>query len=305
MLERLLILLSYTIILTGIAGNMLHPGPASAHALNFLSQSGLQHTREASTSNIAASMSYAERVGTGKPVDKTSIMSTNFQKIDVLLPSAQKANKSVSPSVILVPNHFNSNFGINSVLIGSSAPSELHTNLASQYPHLNENNMFQELPPMADAGPAQVVNSGSPVILNGSNSKAENGKIVSYSWEQVPTNAKITLSGVNSPVWEFIAPPVAGDTILRFQLTVTDNMGQRGHDTVNILDKPNIIIHSQISPGIESTPAVSKNSSLLSGEDANTVVIPSNTKSGSSSLPTAASTLPPPLTPPITSTGHR
>lgn len=285
MLERLLILLSYTVILTGVEGNLLHAGPASTQALNFVSPSGLQHASEVSASNIAAGIN------------------ANFQEIDVLLPSAQKeqVNNSISPSVILVPNHFNSNFSSNSLLTGSSA-RELPTNLASQYPHLNENNMFQKLPPTADAGPAQVVNSGSTVVLNGSNSKAENGKIVSYSWEQVPTNAKITLSGVNRPVWEFIAPPVAGDTILRFQLTVTDNLGQRGHDTVNILDKPNT---SQINPRIESIPTLSKNSSLLSTGDANTVVIPSNAKSGSSSLPTSTSTFPPPLTPPITSTGHR
>jgi hypothetical protein len=281
---------------------LLHAGPASTPALNFVSPSGLQHASEASASNIAASNSYAERVGISKDIDKATIIA-NFQQIDVLLPSAQKelANKSISPSVTLVPNHFNSNLSSNPALTGSSA-RELSTNLASQYPHLNENNMFQELPPTADAGPAQVVNSGSTVVLNGSNSKAENGKIVSFSWEQVPTNAKITLSGVNSPVWEFIAPPVSGDTILRFQLTVTDNLGQMGHDTVNILDKPNTL---QINPRIESIPTLSKNSSLLSNEDANTVVIPSNARSGSSSLPTATSTFPPPLTPPITSTGHR
>jgi K319L-like, PKD domain len=290
--------------MTGIDGNLLNAQPASTHAVKSVSSSDL-HGMEAPDFNSAASMSNPDPIKVSNPVEKAS-PSGDFKEIDVSLPSAQRepANKNVSSSVVLVPNHLNSNFTTNSTLTGSPSPGQ-HTNFASQYPHLNQNNLFQELPPIADAGPAQVVNSGSTVTLNGSNSKAENGKIVSYSWEQVPTNAKITLSGVNSPIWKFVAPPVAGDTILRFQLTVTDNVGQSGQDTVNILDKPNLGIHSQINPGIETILTASKNSSLSAGQEANTVVIPSNTKFNSQSLTTATPTLSPPLTPPLTTTGHR
>ena len=80
--------------------------------------------------------------------------------------------------------------------------------------------------------------TGSTVILNGSNSRAPNGIILSYSWKQIPTDAKTTLSGVNTPVWQFIAPNVTADTLLRFQLNVTDNLGQVGTAFVNVLDKP-------------------------------------------------------------------
>ena len=304
MLVGLLILLSCSVILTGIEGTLLRAEPASAHTVGSLYLSDL-HGIEVPASHRTASMSNAVPIKVSN-VGKALIPSGNFKEIDVSLPSAQKepANKSISPSVILVPSHFNSNFTTNSILTGSPSSTEQHTNLASQYPHLNENNMFQDLPPIADAGPAQVVSSGSTVVLNASNSKAENGKIVSYSWEQVPTNAKITLSGVNSPVWKFVAPPVAGDTILRFQLTVTDNLGQSGHDSVNILVKQNLGIHSQINPGMEIIREASKNSSLPSGQDSNTIVIPYKTKSNSPSSATATSTAPP-LTPPTNSTGHR
>lgn len=292
--------------MTGIDGNLLNAQPASTHAVKSLSSSELLHGMEAPDFNSAASMSDPDPIKVSNPIEKTLTPSGDFKEIDVSLPSAQKepANKNFSSSVVLLPNHLNSNFTTNSTLTGSPSPGQ-HTNFTSWYPHLNKNNLFQELPPIADAGPAQVVNSGSTVTLNGSNSKAENGKIVSYSWEQVPTNAKITLSGVNSPIWKFVAPHVAGDTILRFQLTVTDNVGQNGQDTVNILDKPNFGIHSQINPGLETIIAASKNSTLPAGEEANTVVIPSNTKSNSPSLTTATPTLSPPLTPPLTTTGHR
>ena len=88
--------------------------------------------------------------------------------------------------------------------------------------------------PIANAGPNQVVTAGSIVILNGSNSRAHNGVILSYSWRQIPTDAQTTLSGVNTPVWEFIAPNVTADTLLRFQLNVTDNLGQSSTASVNV-----------------------------------------------------------------------
>ena len=102
----------------------------------------------------------------------------------------------------------------------------------------NDNHQSLQLPPIANAGPNRVVTTGSTVILNGSNSRAPNGIILSYSWKQIPTDAKTTLSGVNTPVWQFIAPNVTADTLLRFQLNVTDNLGQVGTAFVNVLDKP-------------------------------------------------------------------
>ena len=101
----------------------------------------------------------------------------------------------------------------------------------------NNNHQTLQSIPIANAGPNQVVTAGSTVILNGSNSRAHNGVILSYSWKQIPTDAQTTLSGVNTPVWEFIAPNVTADTLLRFQLKVTDNLGQSSTASVNVLDK--------------------------------------------------------------------
>ena len=102
------------------------------------------------------------------------------------------------------------------------------------------NNSYQssQPPPIANAGSNQVVTAGSTVILNGSNSKSPDGIILAYSWKQIPTSTPSTLSGVNTPVWQFIAPNVTADTPLRFQLNVTDNLGQTGTTFINVLDKP-------------------------------------------------------------------
>lgn len=100
-----------------------------------------------------------------------------------------------------------------------------------------------QLPPIANAGHNQTVTAGSTVILNGSKSKAQNGIILGYSWKQIATRS-INLGGVNSSVWEFTAPRVITDTILQFQLNVTDNWGQTGTSLINVLDKPAMATHA-------------------------------------------------------------
>ena len=129
-------------------------------------------------------------------------------------------------------------FGSSDFVFSSPPSSVSPSSLPLTTDGFNNNHQSLQLPPIANAGPNQVVTNGSTVILNGSNSRAPNGIILSYSWKQIPTDAQITLSGVNTPVWEFKAPNVSADTPLRFQLTVTDNLGQVGTAIVNVLDKP-------------------------------------------------------------------
>jgi K319-like protein len=153
----------------------------------------------------------------------------------------------------------------------------------------NNNHQSSQLPPIANAGPDQVVTAGSTVILNGSNSRAPNGIILSYSWMQIPTSAPSTLSGVNTPVWEFIAPNVTADTLLRFQLNVTDNLGQMGTAFVNILDKPGSTFVAPPPTKIMKSPSTA-------------VTVPSNNPnrgSNSVNIPTNNASISPPLTPPI------
>jgi hypothetical protein len=153
----------------------------------------------------------------------------------------------------------------------------------------NNNHQSSQLPPIANTGPDQVVTAGSTVILNGSNSRAPNGIILSYSWMQIPTSVPSTFSGVNTPVWEFIAPNVTADTLLRFQLNVTDNLGQMGTAFVNILDKPGSTFVAPPPTKIMKSPSTA-------------VTEPSNNlKRGSNSvnIPTNNASISPPLTPPM------
>jgi len=105
---------------------------------------------------------------------------------------------------------------------------------------------------------------------------------------QIPTNAPSTLSGVNTPVWEFIAPNVTANTLLRFQLNVTDNLGQMDAAFVNILDKPAPIFVAPPPTQIMKSPSTA-------------ATVPSNNPNrglNSVNIPTNNASIPPPLIPP-------
>ena len=86
--------------------------------------------------------------------------------------------------------------------------------------------------PIADAGPNQVVASGTTVQLDGIRSWDSDGTITSYHWfsGDARTQRDVTLIGANSRAdtarASFIAPtlePGAADVRYHFDLSVTDN----------------------------------------------------------------------------------
>ena len=98
-------------------------------------------------------------------------------------------------------------------------------------------------PPVAIAGPDQIVIIAATVALAGSGTDA-NGSIASYAWTQTGGTA-VTLAGANTATPSFTAPATAGS--LEFQLTVTDDQGASQSDlvavVVNTLAAPVIAFH--------------------------------------------------------------
>jgi PKD domain len=96
-------------------------------------------------------------------------------------------------------------------------------------------------PPIANAGPNQVVNQGAFVRLDGTGSyDPDGGTITSYRWQQILGSPVVTLSGANTATPTFIAPTTLTDTTLTFQLTVTDSDGgASSSNTVNVLIQRN------------------------------------------------------------------
>ncbi|WP_455222886.1 PKD domain-containing protein, partial [Kaarinaea lacus] len=93
------------------------------------------------------------------------------------------------------------------------------------------------LPPIASAGADQFLQPGDMVNLSSSGSNDPDGNIVSYLWSQVGGTPSVTFNH-NSANPSFTAPDISGD--LTFELTVTDNYGAEGIDTVVIHITPNV-----------------------------------------------------------------
>ncbi len=92
--------------------------------------------------------------------------------------------------------------------------------------------LFTQGAPIAAAGPNQVVLPGANVTLDGSASQDLDGEIVAYEWTQT-AGEPVDLLGSDGPVATFTAPD-SSDT-LTFQLTVTDDDGETGSDSVDVL----------------------------------------------------------------------
>lgn len=94
-------------------------------------------------------------------------------------------------------------------------------------------------PPIADPGPAKLVNEGALVTLSGVSSRDTDGSIVSYAWTQI-SGLAVTLAGANTATATFATPQVTARTVLTFRLTVTDNDGASAYAdiTVTINDTP-------------------------------------------------------------------
>ncbi len=88
--------------------------------------------------------------------------------------------------------------------------------------------------PVAEAGPDQTVQEGSPVMLNGSASYDPDVESITYTWLQV-FGPQVTLVYPNTNTPSFTAPPVgASGGQVDFELIVTDARGVNHSDFVSV-----------------------------------------------------------------------
>ncbi|GAP70180.1 por secretion system C-terminal sorting domain [Bacteroidales bacterium 6E] len=90
-------------------------------------------------------------------------------------------------------------------------------------------------PPVANAGPDQVVYTESTVVLDGSDSFDPDGSSISFFWI---APAGLVLSDPNVPSPVFTAPTMQSDSTFIFQLIVTDSNGKSDTSEVLITVRP-------------------------------------------------------------------
>ena len=86
--------------------------------------------------------------------------------------------------------------------------------------------------PSASAGPDQSVDEGVVVNLTGAGTDND-GSIASYAWTQ-DSGTAVTITGAGTQNASLTAPAVSAAETLVFRLTVTDNEGASGSDTVTL-----------------------------------------------------------------------
>ena len=88
--------------------------------------------------------------------------------------------------------------------------------------------------PTANAGSNRTVNEGASVTLSGSGTDLES-EALTYSWRLSSGTPSVTLTNANRASASFTAPTqLVNSASLVFELTVTDNRGASGTDTVTI-----------------------------------------------------------------------
>src|SRR6185503_18986860 len=99
----------------------------------------------------------------------------------------------------------------------------------------------QNIPPKADAGDDQKAKVNTDVKLDGGKSSDDDGKIVSYKWEQTD-GPKVDLKKPDEKIASFEVPESAADKNLSFKLIVVDDKDASNSDdtTVQVEQAPNV-----------------------------------------------------------------
>lgn len=118
-------------------------------------------------------------------------------------------------------------------------------------------------PPVAMAGPNLVMDlPNDSATLNGSQSYAPSGNIVSYLWVKDQGPSQYTLTGANTAIVNLYNLTV-GTYV--FKLTVTDNLGNIGTDSVMVTVNPLPNLPPVADAGPDTTLVLPQNSTILDG----------------------------------------
>jgi hypothetical protein len=91
--------------------------------------------------------------------------------------------------------------------------------------------------PVADAGGDRTVVGGANVTLDATGSSDPGGDALAYQWTQT-AGASVGLSNATTATPTFVAPQVASNATLTFELTVDDGVAGTATDAVDVTVTP-------------------------------------------------------------------
>jgi len=127
--------------------------------------------------------------------------------------------------------------GGSTFLVCNYAPAGNYLNQAPYVVGSGPNAACGNQPPVADAGPDQVVPAGATVALDGSASMDPDPDELSYVWQQLSGPA-VALGSASAMKPSFTAPLVASVATLAFELVVHDGEATSAPDEVSIQVNP-------------------------------------------------------------------
>ncbi|MGB0025244.1 MAG: hypothetical protein WBP64_00250 [Nitrososphaeraceae archaeon] len=216
---------------------------ASTSSINQLSSNSITQTN--SNSHVQVSNSN-QNVNVSTAIEQSQNIPSKFlvNNNQVNIPSPYTAGQ-INSSIVNIPsNSFNNNIH---TTISQELASNLTANQSNLAPPLtppftsattlSEKTIANKEPPVAVAGPDQIANGGSTVVVDGSGSYDPAGGDLSYNWDQIAGPSGTTVSGADTSGWSFKLPDVSNDALLKLKLTVTNNEGLSSTDYLNILDR--------------------------------------------------------------------
>lgn len=103
----------------------------------------------------------------------------------------------------------------------------------------------QNTAPVANAGADQTAIEDQTVFLDGSESSDADGTIATFRWTQTG-GPDVPLGNADTAAARFVSPEVDTDTVLSFELTVTDNDGATARDTTNVTVGPDPVDDAEV-----------------------------------------------------------
>ena len=123
-------------------------------------------------------------------------------------------------------------------------------------------NAALNIPPVANAGPDRTITlPTNNTTLNGSGTDAD-GTVAGYAWVKLSGPAAGTITTPNAAITTLTA---LAQGVYRFQLTVTDNAGAIGRDTVQVTVNPAVNIPPTANAGPDRTITLPTNTTTLNG----------------------------------------